>query len=341
MSGLIRKLRKVKADATAAPADAQGSEEPMMREASSGNLLASGPPTPSGPMAYYGGFAQPQTPRTSTPNGLLLGAGTPMTAHSYDSHGSSWINQHEAYDIMAAHLFKIARSKNWFSEDPNVASGVALRLAKAQYAMCPAADPRLEGFYQALSLLNCEVAMKVTSPVVAAITTRLPPNTTQVPLTPSEHIQVVETMADLAGARKAQNAAFIRTEKTLVVWCDHVDRLEVSAQSLEDKMIAFVWKSASAAQSASGHDKEMREWNMEQSASQMGHGVSTQGHNSPFRAEFNEKDAEKQEPEYEERVTNLQAPLLHGLAVALDIILCCLLAREYNLNASILPSRSH
>ncbi|PWN47365.1 hypothetical protein IE53DRAFT_321345 [Violaceomyces palustris] len=238
---------------------------------------------------------------------------------------------------MAAHLFKVARSKNWFSEDPNVASAVALRLAKNQYTMCPAADPRLEQFYHSLSVLNCEVAIKVTSPVVAAITSRLAPGTMQVPLTPSEHLQVVETMADLAGARKAQNAAFIRTERTLVVWCDHVDRLESSAQSLEDKMIAFVWKSANEPKtSAANKDSTLAAWSMEQQAASL-HGsvygsLAVSALNTPALADTPRDalnhDPEKATEEYEERTTNLQAPLMHGLAVAIDIVLCSLLIKD-------------
>ncbi|SPO34618.1 uncharacterized protein PSFLO_00089 [Pseudozyma flocculosa] len=264
---------------------------------------------------------------------------------------------------MTAHLYKVAKSKNWFSENPAVASGVALRLAKGQYTLCPAADARLEAFYRSVAILNVEVAIKLTSPVVSAITSRLVPGTYQVPLTSSQHVQVVETMADLAGARKAQNACFIRTDNSLVAWCDHIDQLESSAQRLEDKMIAFVWSSATSGRPQGGkpRDSSFLEWSMQQrgqSMSQLNHASGTSTpiraasvtHSSPFSdtnavrpagdatpgaasvattATTGVADPEKgQAVSYQERSTNLQAPLQHGLSVALDIALCFLLLRQ-------------
>lgn len=182
-----------------------------------------------------------------------------------------------------------------------------------------------------------------TSPVVAAITSRLAPGTDQIPLTSSEHVQVVETMQDVAGARKAQRAAFVRQEKCLVIWTDHVDRLEASAQALEDKMISFVWRSASKTP-ATEIDASTADWNYNQAASQMGHGLmggsiahggsvahngTVAGHvpsNAGHESEKQEKDLEAS-PEYEERPTNLQAPLLHGVAVAVVILLISLMLR--------------
>lgn len=196
--------------------------------------------------------------------------------------------------------------------------------------MCPSADPRLESFYQSLTVLNVEVAMKCTSPVVKAITGRLAPSTTQIPLTASEHVQVVETMEDLKGARKAQNACFVRQEQALIIWCDHVDRLESSAQVLEDKMIAFVWKSAMAAKSGHQKDTSFSSWSMEQSASHSGfahaQGVSESGSATEITNE-KQQDAEMGMEKFQDRPTCLQAPLLHGLAVAVNILLLSIMAR--------------
>ncbi len=72
--------------------------------------------------------------------------------------------------------------------------------------------------------------MTITSPVVSAINSRLAPGTEHIPITPSQHVQVVDTMEQLAGARKAQNACFIRRENTVVIWCDQVEQLEDQAR---------------------------------------------------------------------------------------------------------------
>ncbi|KAN0066294.1 hypothetical protein ACQY0O_000388 [Thecaphora frezii] len=297
-------------------------------------------------------ITQASTPGRTSPSAWFgnLESGLQSAACSVMDLDTSWIDQREAYEIMTAHLYKIAKSKNWFSENPAVASGVALRLAKNQYTLCPAGDSRLEDFYRSVTILNCEVAIKITSPVVSAITSRLAPGTFQVPLTASQHVQVVETIADVAGARRAQNACFVRQENALIAWCDHVDQLEASAQQLEERMIAFVWKSAGPTSAAKKQDVTLQTWSLQQrthSMSQLGHlsGASTPSlaYSSPFtdaqaaRGDATptlaqmfeaEADIEKAQPAYQERHSNLQAPLTNGLTAGLDIALCLLLVRN-------------
>ncbi|SPO28265.1 uncharacterized protein UTRI_04660_B [Ustilago trichophora] len=281
----------------------------------------------------------------------------------------NWIDARDGYQVMAAHLWKSCSRRNFFSENPDVPSGVAIRYAKGQYVVCPLEDERLANFCRAVAILNCEAAMTITSPVVSAINTRLAPFTEQIPITPSQHIQVVETMEQLAGARKAQNACFIRRENTVAIWCDHVEQLEECAQDLEEKMIKFVWRSSYAnntsnlvasASSSSIIDSAMSEFNQNQarfrSLSSAGHGTPVYGPgaasdalsiapSNPFSESHavngspgssgspngtpwainSPSDPEKQDkPATEERPLNYQAPLQHGLAVGLDIVLCFL-----------------
>ncbi|KAJ1022854.1 hypothetical protein NDA13_004904 [Ustilago tritici] len=206
------------------------------------------------------------------------------------SADQAWIDARDGYQIMATYLWKFCSRRNFFSENPDIPSGVALRFAKGQYVVCPATDERLGLFFRAVAILNVEAAMTITSPVVSAINTRLAPGTEQIPITPSQHIQVVDTMEQLAGARKAQNACFIRRENTVVTWCDHVEQLEERAQDLEEKMIKFVWRSSYAnnsrnilvtASSSSVIDTAMSDFNQNQarfqSLSSAGHGTSFYG----------------------------------------------------------------
>lgn len=163
--------------------------------------------------------------------------------------GANWIDAREGYRLMAMHLWQAFRRECLFGLDPacsgmEAASGVAIRYGKGQYVVCPSNDQRLVDFCQSVAVLNCEAAMTLTSSVVAAITTRLVGSITHVPITPCQHIQVVDTMSALAGARKAQNACFVRSEQTLVVWSDKVESLQDSAKDLEEKMIRFVWNSS-------------------------------------------------------------------------------------------------
>ncbi|PWZ03732.1 hypothetical protein BCV70DRAFT_184934, partial [Testicularia cyperi] len=268
---------------------------------------------------------------------------------------------------MASHLWKSCNRKSFFSEDPQVPSGVAIRFAKSQYVVCPADDDRLENFCRSVAILNCEVAVTVTSPVVSAINSRLAPGTEQIPITASQHIQVVDYMEQVAGARKAQNACFVRTENTVVIWGDNVEQIEASAQDLEEKMIKFVWKSSHASRSqhaaplqkVAKPDSAMSQFNLNQARyraeSSNGHGMPafpaqamsrspSEAHSIAASNPFSEShavapgtpaasspigsstssDPEKQTTEYDERPVHYQAPLQHGLAVALDIVLCFL-----------------
>ncbi|SJX61509.1 uncharacterized protein SRS1_12495 [Sporisorium reilianum f. sp. reilianum] len=257
---------------------------------------------------------------------------------------------------MAAYLYKACNARGLFSEDADIASAVAIRYTKEQYVVCPAQDERVETFCRSVAILNCEVALTITSPVVTAINSRIAPGTEQIPITPSQHIQVVDTMDELAGARKAQNACFIRKEKAVVIWCDKVEQLETQAQELEDKMIMFVWQSSYATNTsnlvASSSSKStlgsaMSEFNLNQARyrSLTSSGVSTpkdgvpasEAGSNPFSARNSDEwrsihaagadtmgaDPEKAEVA-QERQLCYQNPLLHGLAIALDIVLCFL-----------------
>lgn len=60
---------------------------------------------------------------------------------------------------------------------------------------------------------------------------------------PNTRIQVIDEINHLAGARKHQFAAFVRSEACLVVWSDEVDTVIESAEALELRMIQYVWAS--------------------------------------------------------------------------------------------------
>lgn len=259
MLGFLRKTQRLPSEGSASPPESP----PAMMEQGTGQLT---------------GYAQ-----------SIDHAYNEKTAESaHAAVDQNWIDARDGYQVMVAHLWKSCSRRNFFSENPDVPSGVAIRYAKGQYVICPSTEERLGKFCRSIAVLNCEAAMTITSPVVSAINTRLAPGTEQIPITPSQHIQVVDTMEQLAGARKAQNACFVRRENTVVIWCDQVEQLEDRAQDLEDKMIRFVWRSScanntsnivAAASSTSIITSAMSEFNQNQA--RLSSRLSSLGHWTP------------------------------------------------------------
>ncbi|KAL8276306.1 hypothetical protein RQP46_011301 [Phenoliferia psychrophenolica] len=112
--------------------------------------------------------------------------------------------------------------------------------------MCPslASDPRLDVFHRSISKLNVEVAFTFTSKLIKSITNSLELGMDHLTLKKGVSIQVVETMHDLAHARSAQGACFIRTDHTLVVWCDKVEDFKTTVETVESSLVELVWKRA-------------------------------------------------------------------------------------------------
>lgn len=54
-------------------------------------------------------------------------------------------------------------------------------------------------------------------------------------------IQVLDTMDDLGTADKEQQGAFIRDERVLVAWSDHIDGIVPLCKEFENKLIKRVW----------------------------------------------------------------------------------------------------
>lgn len=61
--------------------------------------------------------------------------------------------------------------------------------------------------------------------------------------------QVLDTVSQLANARKNQYAAFIREECVLVVWADNVENLVPTARRLEECLVNFIWSGDKSAKS--------------------------------------------------------------------------------------------
>ncbi|GAA6031495.1 hypothetical protein JCM8097_006483 [Rhodosporidiobolus ruineniae] len=256
----------------------------------------------------------------------------------------------EAYNFMASHTFRQCVRKRWVKEGGELVDAVAIRRSKRNYVLFPV-DERLFDYTMALEQLNCEIAVTVSADVVSVIVNSIPPEADVFSVTESDHIQVVDTMPELAYARAAQHACFIRDEKRLVVWADKVDELEDTVQEIEAKLIHYVFN-RTLRRSPHNRTSTFSSFgsftpsaftttpNIVQSPS-----FGSIHEDMPLdaaakikekTAEFNEKSVETLEaaPAVQgERRLPLNQSIYTGLSVSLDILLCGLIARTLLMEA--------
>ncbi|KAE8540332.1 hypothetical protein D1P53_003277 [Cryptococcus gattii VGV] len=156
----------------------------------------------------------------------------------------------DKYDMMVHHLWNVGEREGWF-RDMALDGVVSIRVRKRTFRTFPQPRSsrikakelitRIQEWDAAISTLNPEVAMKISSKVVQAIMARCAATAIEIVLDVNTRIQILDDFTQLAGARKHQFAAFIRSESCLVVWTDEVETLIPSAQALERRMIAYVW----------------------------------------------------------------------------------------------------
>ncbi|GAC96001.1 hypothetical protein PHSY_003580 [Pseudozyma hubeiensis SY62] len=197
------------------------------------------PPTPRQFFFGRGGHETPALGSTSTHDDQSRVDSLPSS--SSGGSLSSKLERQSAFRLVAEALFWRVKRQRLFAENGLVPNGVAIRAGKGDYVHFPRDDPRLEPWVVALQTLNCEAAFTLTSSVAAGITASLPPGTFEVQLTHEDRIQVVESMQALSKARRAQGACFVRTQGCLIVWADDVKHLIDAGNSLEEKMINYIW----------------------------------------------------------------------------------------------------
>ncbi|KAL7413266.1 glycosyl transferase family group 2-domain-containing protein [Mrakia frigida] len=194
--------------------------------------------------------------------------------------------------LMAEHIFRKGLSLGWF---PDQAFGiVVVRSGLGSYVTFPP-EADVEGVDELLlgvKGLNCEVAVVITSNVVRGVVDSIPDDKEAVPLKSQHHlVQVLDNLDELASAKRHQHAAFIRNDRSLVVWSDQVQDLVGQVQAMHDSMIAFVWDFKS--------DPNSDPYAFED-------GITT---------------------ETEKRKVMKLSPILVGLCTGLNIFICCLSIR--------------
>ncbi|WWD22045.1 hypothetical protein CI109_106533 [Kwoniella shandongensis] len=159
-------------------------------------------------------------------------------------------NVRDKYDMMVRHLWNVAERQGWF-RDADFDGLVTIRVKKKVLRTYPQPKSgkkgarelgrRIKEWDSAISTLNPEIALKITSKVVQAIMARCDEDAIEITLDVNTRIQILDDLSQLAGARKHQFAAFVRADACLVVWADEVETLIPSAEALEQRMIAYVW----------------------------------------------------------------------------------------------------
>jgi hypothetical protein len=77
-------------------------------------------------------------------------------------------------------------------------------------------------------------------------------NATYIQLDSATQIQVVDSMADVAGASKEQRGAFVRDERVLVAWTDELDQIVPLCKEFEHKVVQLVWHTRPASRAMFG-----------------------------------------------------------------------------------------
>ncbi|GAA5856990.1 hypothetical protein JCM8547_008499 [Rhodosporidiobolus lusitaniae] len=242
----------------------------------------------------------------------------------------------EAYAFIACRTFESCLDRLWVKEGGDLPDAVAVRRSKGNYTIFPEEQAGSE-FHQAVSILNCDIAVTLSADVVNVIVGAVSDDAVVFSVTEHDHIQIVDTMPELAHARKAQHACFIRTEKRLVVWEDKVDLLQSTIQDLEAKLVHYVF------------NRTLRRTPQNRSVGTFSSGIATpfrspQLSQNPSFANFpgspsaeqilgaeNEKkpqDVEAGSVQHDERRLPLNHSIYTGLGTALNFLVCSLTARS-------------
>lgn len=169
-------------------------------------------------------------------------------------------------ELMLRHIYKRSRANGWFTEcREDGAIRVALRTTastdeyEANYLTAPHVDHYDDEEAQFVSLLdlagflNCEVLVSITNRVTSTLLRHLPPSVKTIILDASTQIQVIDSIDEFMSLRRAQGAAFIRDDESLLVWSEQVNTILATGRALEEKMVNLIWDEKSKLSQSFGH----------------------------------------------------------------------------------------
>ncbi|KAF1991362.1 hypothetical protein K402DRAFT_322851 [Aulographum hederae CBS 113979] len=155
------------------------------------------------------------------------------------SQQSFWMEDIK-HEVMVNYLFQQQCSALWVGDGSGQVEGVLLKKSRGYYMSCP---PQLvdSPFGQAVTTMNCQVAMTVNSRIIKTFL-QWSPGAVDVPLMNGLRVQILPTVEDLPKARKHQFAAFIASEQLLVVWDDEAMNIIPRAKAIENELMELVWR---------------------------------------------------------------------------------------------------
>jgi len=156
-------------------------------------------------------------------------------------------SDYDAFDALLHSIYEKTQSDNWFKPVQDSGStGVALRVSSGTYRVFPYDTPSLLPFEAAVKSLtpNPTVAVKLRSASVHAALSRLSDTESVLEIDVNTRIQVIDELDQLRVAEKEQCQAFLRRERSLVMWSYDEDPEGIVNlwKDFEDKLIKYIWR---------------------------------------------------------------------------------------------------
>ncbi|KAJ9480047.1 Glyco_trans_2-like domain-containing protein [Pseudozyma hubeiensis] len=201
-----------------------------------------------------------QSPKRRTDSYILTtapSAGSPgsFTYHSTaddSAEASASTDAIHASLVLARHIFSVAVTEKWCRQD-NFTNAVAVRVQVGSYILYPQEGSSMPAFSRAMLELNCDAAIIINTPLVAAALSTLNADENEIRLSSSKRVQVVHSLDYLGGARRAQMAAFSDTEQVLVVWTESCRDLIQQVRDFERLLVDYVWSITSDPTASARH----------------------------------------------------------------------------------------
>lgn len=149
--------------------------------------------------------------------------------------------------IFVQYLYDICVSKGWLKLvdplEPCVMKKNHKDGDKIQYRYLPPCDDVTdESFVDLVArYLRAEIAVKVSFPLIHAILDTVTPREGVIPIDLDHRIQILDSIHELPFASKYQYCAFIRDERSFVVWGNTIQQVLSFLTHIEKKLINFVW----------------------------------------------------------------------------------------------------
>lgn len=191
------------------------------------------------------------------------------------------------YEIQASYLLKQQSMALWLGNLSGINEGILLRKSRSDYLAYP--EPLINSsLARAAAAMNLNVVMTVNSRVIKAFLAYTL-QATSVPLRNGLRIQIIQSMENLAKARKNQGMALVSSVGLLVLWDDDSAGIVRRAREIESELVQIVWQSGLA-------DGEKSDEPMDEKKT--------------ARVEVKEMDEETGQPVPESRPINLQNTIL-------------------------------